>query len=140
VSPGGPPSILAKFMPPGWSFLFACVALCPLPGVGLLLALAVARAVGSFVVVNVWDPTTYVGVGFALAFAALLSCYFPARRAMTVEPMVALRDDQAGSAAIHLYSDTSGPRSQKRGLGHQNETRGAPAALFFCSLFPSPCL
>jgi predicted permease len=62
-------------------------------GIGLALALAVARAVGSFVVVNVWDPTTYLGVGLVLAFAALLSCYFPARRAMTVEPMVALRED-----------------------------------------------
>jgi len=62
-------------------------------GIGLALALAIARAVGAFVVVNVWDPTTYVGVGLALAFAALASCYLPARRAMAVEPMVALRED-----------------------------------------------
>jgi predicted permease len=62
-------------------------------GVGLALALAVARAVGSFVVVNVWDPTTYAGVAILLAFAALGSCYLPARRAMSVEPMVALRED-----------------------------------------------
>jgi predicted permease len=61
--------------------------------IGLAVALAVARAVGSFVVVNVWDPTTYVGVGLVLAVAALGSCYFPARRAMAVEPMVALRED-----------------------------------------------
>jgi predicted lysophospholipase L1 biosynthesis ABC-type transport system permease subunit len=61
--------------------------------VGLALALAVARAVGSFVVVNVFDPTTYIGVALVLAFAALGSCYFPARRAMSVEPMVALRED-----------------------------------------------
>jgi predicted permease len=62
-------------------------------GIGLGLALAIARAVGSFVVVNVWDPTTYLGVGLVLAFAALASCYFPARRAMSVDPMVALRED-----------------------------------------------
>jgi putative ABC transport system permease protein len=62
-------------------------------GIGLVLALAIARAVGSFVVVNVWDPTTYAGVGTLLALAALVSCYFPARRAMAVEPMVALRED-----------------------------------------------
>jgi predicted permease len=62
-------------------------------GVGLAIALAIARTVGSFVVVNVWDPATYLAVGVALALAALASTYFPARRAMTVEPMVALRED-----------------------------------------------
>jgi putative ABC transport system permease protein len=61
--------------------------------IGLALALAIARAVGTFVVVNVWDPTTYVGVCLSLALAALVSCYFPARRAMAIEPMVALRED-----------------------------------------------
>jgi putative ABC transport system permease protein len=62
-------------------------------GVGLALALAVAHTVGSFVVVNVWDPTTYISVAAVLALAALGSCYFPARRATAVEPMVALRED-----------------------------------------------
>jgi macrolide transport system ATP-binding/permease protein len=62
-------------------------------GIGLILALGAARAVGSFVVVNVWDPSTFAAVGAVLAFAALASCYFPARRAMAVEPMVALRED-----------------------------------------------
>ena len=61
--------------------------------VGLGLALAVARAVGSFVVINVFDPTTYIGVALVLALAALGSCYLPARRAMAIEPMVALRED-----------------------------------------------
>jgi len=62
-------------------------------GVGMVLALAIARTVGSFVVVNVWDPSLYLFVGTALALAALASCYFPAHRAMTVEPMVALREE-----------------------------------------------
>jgi predicted permease len=62
-------------------------------GIGLILALGAAKTVGSFVVVNVWDPATFVAVGAVLAFAALGSCYFPARRAMGVEPMVALRED-----------------------------------------------
>jgi predicted permease len=62
-------------------------------GVGLAIALLVARAVESFVIVSVWDPATYALVGATLAFAALASCYLPARRAMTVEPMVALRED-----------------------------------------------
>jgi predicted permease len=62
-------------------------------GVGLTLALLAAKTVGSLVVVSVWDPATYILVGAVLAIAALGSCYLPARRAMTVEPMVALRED-----------------------------------------------
>jgi predicted permease len=62
-------------------------------GTGLAVAILVARAVGSFVVVSVWDPATYVFVGIVLALAALASSYLPARRAMAVEPMVALRED-----------------------------------------------
>jgi ABC-type antimicrobial peptide transport system permease subunit len=62
-------------------------------GVGLAVALLAARAVGSFVVVSVWDPVTYVGVAVILALAALASCYLPAQHAMAVEPMTALRED-----------------------------------------------
>ncbi len=62
-------------------------------GTGLAVALLAAQAVGSIVVVSVWDPVTYVIVGGALTLAALGSCYLPARRAMAVEPMVALRED-----------------------------------------------
>jgi ABC-type antimicrobial peptide transport system permease subunit len=60
---------------------------------GVGLALLVAQAVRGFVTVSVWDPATYMIVGFILATAALASCYFPARYATTVEPMVALRED-----------------------------------------------
>jgi predicted permease len=60
---------------------------------GLAMALLVARAVGSMVVVSVWDPATYLFVATILALAAVASCYLPARRAMAVEPMVALRED-----------------------------------------------
>jgi ABC-type antimicrobial peptide transport system permease subunit len=62
-------------------------------GLGLVVAALAAKAVGSFVVVSVSDPGTYALVGTVLALAALASCYFPARRAMAVEPMVALRED-----------------------------------------------
>jgi ABC-type antimicrobial peptide transport system permease subunit len=62
-------------------------------GVGLVLAILVGRAAGAFVIVSVTDPTTYIAVAGMLAFAALASCYLPARRAMAVEPMTALRED-----------------------------------------------
>jgi len=59
----------------------------------LILALLATQAVGSFVIVSVRDPATYGIVMTALALVALGSCYLPARRAMAVEPMVALRED-----------------------------------------------
>jgi ABC-type antimicrobial peptide transport system permease subunit len=61
-------------------------------GIGLVVALLVARAVGSFVIVSAWDPATFFLVVSALVLAALASCYLPAPRAMAVEPMVALRE------------------------------------------------
>jgi predicted permease len=62
-------------------------------GIGLLVALLAARAVGSFVIVSAWDPPTYTLAVTALTLAALGACYLPVRRAMAVEPMVALRQD-----------------------------------------------
>ena len=62
-------------------------------GVGLILSFLVAQAAGSFVIVSVRDPSTYAIVAVVLALAALGSCYLPARRAMAVEPMTALRED-----------------------------------------------
>jgi macrolide transport system ATP-binding/permease protein len=59
--------------------------------VGLAAVLAASRVMGQFLIVSATDPLTYISVSAVLALVALLACYIPARRAMNVDPMVALR-------------------------------------------------
>ena len=59
--------------------------------VGLAAVLAASRVMGQFLIVSATDPLTYITVSALLALVALLACYIPARRAMNVDPMVALR-------------------------------------------------
>jgi putative ABC transport system permease protein len=60
--------------------------------IGVALALGVARLISSFLFgVKPTDPLTYAAVALGLSAIALLACYLPARRAMKVDPLVALR-------------------------------------------------
>jgi predicted permease len=57
-------------------------------------ALALTRFLKSLLFgVTARDPITFVAVVLMLAVVALTACYIPARRAMRVEPMLALRDE-----------------------------------------------
>jgi putative ABC transport system permease protein len=81
-----PGNILRMVIREGMLLVMAGIAL------GLGSALALGRVLQSMLFgLKPTDPATFVCVTIALALAALAACHIPARRAMKVDPMVALR-------------------------------------------------
>jgi predicted permease len=60
--------------------------------IGIIVALGLTRLIASQLFgVSANDPLTFVAVGVLLTVVALLACYIPARRAIRVDPVVALK-------------------------------------------------
>jgi putative ABC transport system permease protein len=60
--------------------------------IGLAIAFAVTRFISSLLFgISPTDAVTFAVVSLLLVAVALFACYFPARRATRVDPMIALR-------------------------------------------------
>jgi putative ABC transport system permease protein len=64
---------------------------------GAVVSLVLARVLSSFSQllygVRAMDPLTFIAVSLVLISAALLACYIPARRAIGLDPTIALRHE-----------------------------------------------
>ncbi len=63
-------------------------------GAGLLLGILASRILGSIVFeASPRDPLVLAGVVFVMAMLGLMATWIPARRALSIDPMVLLRDE-----------------------------------------------
>ena len=83
-----PKDVLSLVVGQGMRLTFVGVSL------GLIAALGTMHLLGSLLYgVTSTDPLTFASVMAVLSAVALIACYIPARRAMAVDPMVALRHE-----------------------------------------------
>jgi putative ABC transport system permease protein len=76
----------------GHGMLLAGIGLTVGLGMAFALAFGLRQALTTMLFrVSHTDPPTYASVPLLLAAVALLACYIPARRALKVDPMIALR-------------------------------------------------
>jgi len=83
-----PGQILKMVMREGLSMIVAGVA------IGLVAAIALTRLLGGLLYgVSPTDPISLAAVAALFALVAALACYVPARRAMRVDPVIAMRSE-----------------------------------------------
>jgi predicted permease len=68
------------------------IVVCAGLAIGLVFSMVSVPVVRRFLInISPTDPLTYAGVAMLFVLVALVACYLPARRALRVDPIVALR-------------------------------------------------